>query len=250
MKIIKNYNLFTLLLITLSLVFVSCSEETLDLNDDWPQQTYSLDAIQGNWIRIGGNYPANNGMKVNVNNDLGKLTDANNSDFTNGDLKWKDIVALGSGQYSYKELGNDYNYYPSTINFGIDDTLRVSVNNAGAGNIQKWVREANYTPQSAYLEVLQGSWIRVGGNYLPNNGVVVDVDENTGTITDPALSDFNLGAIKWSNIYALNGNSFMYEELGNDSNYYPATMELGVADTLRIDVNNGGAGNVQKWIRQ
>jgi hypothetical protein len=159
-------------------------------------------------------------------------------------------VGQGSNNYTHSELGSDYNYYPATINFGVDDTLRVNVNNSGAGNIQKWVREANYTPQSVFLEVLQGEWIRVGGNNPVNNGIVIDVTDDTGTITDHNISDFENGDIKWKDIYAIDGNSFIYEELGSDDNYYTSTMELGVADTLRIDVNNSGTGNIQKWVRQ
>ncbi|MCX7548350.1 hypothetical protein OS188_10355 [Xanthomarina sp. F1114] len=249
----KNYRKFTqitLLLLSLSLVSVSCSEETLDPNNNNNQPSVSLHDIQGDWIRIGGNNPTNNGMKINVNEDIGTITDKQQSGFSDGDIKWMDIVGQGSGNYTHQELGSDYNYYPATINFGVDDTLRVDVNHSGAGNLQKWVREANFTPQSVYLEVLQGSWIRVGGNNPTNNDMVIDVEADNGIITDPALSGFDLGDLKWKDIYALNNNSFSYEELGSDNNYYPATMELGVADTLRIDVNNSGAGYIQKWVRQ
>jgi len=245
---LKFIYLFIITLFTI----VSCSEDNLLTPDQEQeeQQTYSLDDLQGDWIRIGGNNPTNNGIKINVLNDIGKITDAVQSGFMVGDIKWKDIVGQGSGNYTHNELGSDYNYYTGSINFGVDDTLRVNVNAAGAGNIQKWVREANYTPQSVYLEILQGDWIRVGGNNHVNNGIIIDVTDNTGTITDPVSSGFENGDIKWKDIYAIDGNSFIYEELGSDDNYYPAEMELGVADTLRIDVNNSGSGNIQKWVRQ
>jgi len=239
------------MIMLLSFLAVSCTEDSLDLNNNQQQQqTYPLDDLQGDWIRIGGNNPANNGLKINVLNSTGKITDAQQSGFMVGDVKWKDIEGQSSGYYTHRELGSDYNYYSASIDFGTDDTLRVNVNAGGAGNIQKWVRQANYTPQSVFLEVLQDEWIRVGGNNPVNNGIVIDVNETTGTITDPNISDFELGDIKWKDIYALDGNSFIYEELGSDDNYYPAEMELGVADTLRIDVNNSGAGNIQKWVRQ
>lgn len=249
MKTFKKYIKTMLLFTVLITVSVSCSSDSLEPDNNPPQQTYPLDDLQGNWIRIGGNNPTNNGMKINVNNDAGTITDAQQSNFMIGDIKWKDIVGQGSGNYTHQELGSDYNYYPAAISLGVDDTLRVDVNNSGAGNIQKWVRESHYTPQSVYLQVLQGSWIRVGGNNPVNNDIVIDVTDETGTISDPALSGFNIGDIKWKDIYALDGNSFIYEELGSDDNYYPATMELGVADTLRIDVNNSGTGNIQKWVR-
>ena len=243
---------FIYLLIITLFTIVSCSEDNLLTPDQEQeeQQTYSLDDLQGDWIRIGGNNPTNNGIKINVLNDIGKITDAVQSGFMVGDIKWKDIVGQSSTYYTHSELGSDYNYYSASIDFGVDDTLRVNVNAAGAGNIQKWVREANYTPQSVFLEVLQGDWIRVGGNNPVNNGIIIDITDNTGTITDPVSSGFEIGDIKWKDIYAIDGNSFIYEELGSDDNYYPAEMELGAADTLRIDVNNSGTGNIQKWVRQ
>ncbi|MFL0354730.1 hypothetical protein [Xanthomarina sp. GH4-25] len=250
MKTLQKNTHLALFMALLSILAVSCTTDSLDPNEEEQQQTYPLDDLQGDWIRIGGNNPVNNGMKINVNTDLGKITDPQQSGFMIGDIKWYNIVGQGSGNYTHEELGSDYNYYPATIKFGVDDTLRVNVNNSGAGNIQKWVRQANFTPQSVYLEVLQGEWIRVGGNNPVNNGIVIEVDEVTGTVTDAALSDFNIDDIKWKDIYALDGNSFIYEELGSDDNYYPAEMELGPADTLRIDVNNSGAGNIQKWVRQ
>ncbi|GGG44440.1 hypothetical protein [Bizionia arctica] len=250
MKTLQKISLGVFFMITLSFLITSCSIDSLDSNDDQQQQqTYPLDDLQGNWIRIGGNNPTNNGMKLNVLDNIGEITFAAQSEFNIGDIKWKDIEGQSSGNYTHRELGSDYSYYAASIDFGVDDTLRVNVNNSGAGNIQKWVRESNYTPQSVFLAGLQGEWIRVGGNNPVNNGIVIDVEETTGTITDPHLSEFDLGDRKWKDIYAIDGNSFIYEELGSDNNYYTSTMELGVADTLRIDVNNSGAGNIQKWVR-
>ena len=239
---------FIYLLVITSFAIVSCSEDNPLFQEQ--EQTYSLDDLQGDWIRTGGNNPANNGLKINILNDIGKITDAVQSGFMVGDIKWKDIVGQSSTSYNHKELGSDYNYYTGTIDFSVDDTLRVNVFAAGAGNIQKWVREANYTPQSVFLEVLQGEWIRVGGNNPNNEGMTIAVIDDEGKVLDPVASGFLVDDIKWKDIYALDGNSFIYEELGSDDNYYPAEMELGVADTLRIDVNNSGDGNIQKWVRQ
>jgi hypothetical protein len=242
---------FTCLLFIALFTIVSCSEDNLLTPDQEQeeQQTYPLDDIQGDWIRIGGNNPTNNGLKIKVLNNIGKITDAVQSGFMIGDIKWKDIEGQNSTYYTHNELGSDYNYYSASIDFGMDDTLRVNVNAAGPGNIQKWVREANYTPQSVFLEVLQGEWIRVGGNNPNNEGMIIGVLNDEGKVLDPVSSGFLIDDIKWKDIYAIDGNSFIYEELGSDDNYYPATMELGVADTLRIDVNNSGTGNIQKWVR-
>ncbi|MBU2940548.1 hypothetical protein KO494_13450 [Lacinutrix sp. C3R15] len=252
MKLCKQFNSSILLLTILTIFMVSCNIDDFEPmdNEQEQEQTFALDDLQGDWIRVGGNNPVNNGLKVNVQNDLGILTDAQQSGFVEGDIKWKNIVGLGNGAYTHDELGSDYNYYSATIQYGVDDTLRVDVNHSGLGNIQKWVREANFTPQSVFLQELEGSWIRVGGNNPVNNDVVVEVLNTNGTITDAALSGFSNGDIKWKDIYAIDANSFIYEELGSDYNYYTAEMEIGVADTLRISVNHNGTGNIQKWVRQ
>ncbi|WP_452226460.1 hypothetical protein [Lacinutrix cladophorae] len=250
MKLLQTINQNFFLFTILAIVSVSCSIDGLEENEQQQQQSTSLNDLQGNWIRVGGNNPINNGVKIHVDNNIGKITEPQQSGYAIGDEKWIDIFGLGAGEYTHEELGSDYNYYPATIKYGVDDTLRVDVNHSGAGNIQKWVRESNYTPQSVFLEVLEGSWIRVGGNNATNNDLVIAVTNTTGTITDAALSGFNIGDVKWKDIYAIDANSFIYEELGSDYNYYNSFMELGVADTLSISVGYNGSGNIQKWVRQ
>ncbi|MDQ7917541.1 hypothetical protein RBU60_08140 [Mesonia sp. MT50] len=126
-------------LLLLSL-FVSCSSD-----DDSGEQTPSeLDQIQGEWIRVGGNNPANNGMVINVNDNSGVVVTpapAQPTGFTEGEVKWKEIVLQDGTHYRYEELGSNGSYYPASLRFGVDDTLRISVDAApGDGYIQKWVR--------------------------------------------------------------------------------------------------------------
>lgn len=126
--------LMALLLLPL---FLSCSSD----DDADTQLEYNLDQIQGQWIRVGGNNPSNNGMIVNVENDKGFIVEPAESGFDVGEVKWNDIDAQDERHYRYGELGSDYSYYPSSIKFGIDDTLRISVDQQpGDGYIQKWVR--------------------------------------------------------------------------------------------------------------
>lgn len=120
-------------------LFLGCSS---DDGDSAPQQ-YSLDDIQGNWYRVGGNNPEYNGMLINVADNTGTVAIPAGSAFNIGDIKWKDISGQENKTYTYKELGSDSNYYDATMKLGIDDTLRVFVGNAGIGNEQKWVR--NFT---------------------------------------------------------------------------------------------------------
>lgn len=80
-------------------------------------------------------------MIVNVEKDKGFIVEPAESGFKVGEVKWKDIVAQDETHYRYGELGSNYSYYPSSIKFGIDDTLRISVDQQpGDGYIQKWVR--------------------------------------------------------------------------------------------------------------
>lgn len=129
---------------------------------------YNLNALQGNWFRVGGNNPNNNGMLVNVNDDAGTIILPQNSGFSEGDLKWKAIVPQNETNYTYQELGSSYNYFDASMSLGSDDTLRISVGASGAGNIQKWVRQLaenhDCMPYNA-----EGSNVAVGDEWeLPN----------------------------------------------------------------------------------
>ncbi len=100
------------------------------------------------------------------------------------------------------------------------------------------------------LDVLLGSWIRIGGNNPEADGMIVKMDGASGTVTDKAGSGFNNNDLKWKDIRSTSSEQFTYEELGSDANYYSATMELRSDDTLRISVGSSGAGNIQKWVRE
>ena len=104
-------------------------------------------------------------------------------------------------------------------------------------------------PPTYDLDDIQGKWYRVGGNNPANNGMLVNVNGNTGTVEIPVGSGFLEGDIKWKEIVATAERSYAYKELGSDYDYYEAVMDLGTDDTLRINVANSGSGNVQKWVR-
>lgn len=130
MKTIKHI-LKTLLIL---LVVYSCTSN----NDNPPENI--LNNIQGNWFRVRSNNPTNDGMLVNVDQDLGSIVNPMQSAFQVDDIKWKDIFSSDGFNFNYKELGGDYNYYDSQMELGSDDTLRITVNSSGAGNVQKWAR--------------------------------------------------------------------------------------------------------------
>lgn len=153
-------------LLFLSLIF-SCSSE----DDDAGPIQYNLDAIQGDWYRVGGNYPEYNGMLVKVVDDIGTVILPAGSAFNIGDMKWKNIIGQANSTYSHKEMGSDANYYDATMKLGVDDTLRVFVGNAGAGNEQKWVRQFSERDDCRRYQVgdfsgsYQGSWEEVNDTH-------------------------------------------------------------------------------------
>ncbi|AFL81569.1 hypothetical protein Aeqsu_2106 [Aequorivita sublithincola DSM 14238] len=136
--------LFALLV---GIAFTSCSKD----DEQSINSNLNLDQIQGSWTRVGGNQPANNGMKINVSGNSGVITykaPGNSVELQIGDVKWKDIVAQDETNYRYEELGSNGSYYPSSLTFGVDDTLRISVDAApGAGYIQKWVQNPSPVSQ-------------------------------------------------------------------------------------------------------
>lgn len=126
------------LLIAVLILFIGCTSD--DNNNS--NQINDLSSIQGDWYRVGGNNPDNNGMKVNVLNDQGTIEEPALSNFQVDDIKWADILQSANDEnvFTYQELGSNYNYFDATMELGVDDTLRISVANSGVGNIQKWVR--------------------------------------------------------------------------------------------------------------
>ncbi len=96
---------------------------------------------------------------------------------------------------------------------------------------------------------MAGDWLRTGGNNTTNNGMEINVTDDTGTVTDPAGSSLSTGDIKWRNIKVLDESTFEHEELGSDGDYYEATIKVISDDEIEISVAAAGAGNYQVWTR-
>jgi hypothetical protein len=145
------------LFVTIGLIPTSCSkeavietintiEEAIETEEETTETEATLDNLNGDWIRVASNNPIADGMIIEMKDSSGTLTDNAGSNFKVGDIKWKDIKALDTVNYSHQELGSDYNYYSAKMVLKSDDTLRITVGSSGAGNIQKWVREGEYIP--------------------------------------------------------------------------------------------------------
>lgn len=139
------------LLVVLGLTFKSCSPEsvieTIDVIEEAIEEEAKLDNLNGEWIRIESNNPSSDGMIIEMSGTSGTIIDKRGSNFSVGDLKWKNIKAIDQENFEHEELGSDYNYYQASMLLQSDDTLRISVASSGSGNVQKWVREGLYTPE-------------------------------------------------------------------------------------------------------
>ena len=100
------------------------------------------------------------------------------------------------------------------------------------------------------IDSLIGTWVRIASNNPTNDGMLIEVDGNKGTIIDKRGTDFENGEVKWNEITPYDFESYNYEELGSDRNYYNAVITFKQDDTLRINVGSSGAGNEQKWVRE
>lgn len=206
----------------------------------------TLDDLQGVWVRTDGNNEDAAGMVVEVDGDAGDVLDPADTTLDAGDVKWRDITVAERG-YTHDELGSDGRYYDASMTLYERDgevELEIRVDAGGAGNFQVWER----MPATASLDDLQGAWVRTDGNNEDAVGMIVEVDDDAGTVTDPASTSLSVDDVKWRDI-TVDGAGFTHDELGSDGSYYEATMTLLESGELEIQVAAAGAGNFQVWER-
>lgn len=77
---------------------------------------YSLDDIQGEWIRIQSNKPIYDSMVVEIDQSIGRVLNISpNNYFSLGEIKWRDISPSSDSTFSYEDLGSDGNYYSGRL---------------------------------------------------------------------------------------------------------------------------------------
>jgi len=150
-RIQKKAKIYLSMLLTGTfIIFTGCSKEavieTIDIIEEAIEEETKLDKLNGNWIRVASNNPTADGILIGMSGTSGTILDKSGSGFSVGDIKWKNIEAVDNENFNHEELGSDYKYYEASMILKADDTLRVSVVSPGAGNVQKWVREGEYTP--------------------------------------------------------------------------------------------------------
>lgn len=99
------------------------------------------------------------------------------------------------------------------------------------------------------INQIDDTWIRIESNNPGSDGMKVEVSGNSATLIEKAGSGFSVGDVKWKDITAMTENTFAYQELGSDYNYYEATITLINDNEISISVGSTGAGNSQKWVR-
>lgn len=148
----KTKSKFIYALFVVLITMVSCSEDNPLINDNQnnndddnnnndPAVTYTIDDLQGTWLRTGGNHTGNIGMVVEVIDNDGIIVDPIDSGFQVDDVKWMNIVPNDTSDFTHSELGSDYNYYSAIIDFQSDDVFWIIVDSGGAGNYQEWTRQ-------------------------------------------------------------------------------------------------------------
>jgi hypothetical protein len=103
----KKISFILLVLLILGLSFSSCRKNN---------PLYSLDDLQGEWIRIQSNKPFYDSMVVNVEESIARIENIRpNNYFGLGDIKWRQIAPNRDSVFSYEELASDGNYYSGII---------------------------------------------------------------------------------------------------------------------------------------
>lgn len=157
---------------------------------------------------------------------------------------------IGVNQLKHTIMKTKLVVYLSLIFVFLASCSKNEVDNPLFENEEEQSKDQEQEQTLVSLDSLKGKWIRIASNNPVNDGMLIEVDGNAGTIVDHRGSDFQNGEVKWKNIEPYDFENFNYEELGSDRNYYSAVIILKQDDTLRIDVGSSGAGNQQKWVRE
>lgn len=191
--------------------------------------------LGGNWLRVGGNNPANDGMRMRIEGSSGTLTHmppAAIGGFRVGQEMWKEIAQDGT----LEVVGSDGRYYDSKITWDGPHRFHLDIDRAASpGNDQTWDRAG---------PSIDGEWRLTGPASSPDAGIRVQVEGTKATIKylGPTSSRWlRTGTIIWREIRG----GGLEAQVGS-GRYAPATIELRGDDTLVLDF---GKGVTQTWTR-
>lgn len=195
----------------------------------------TLAGLAGSWLRVDGNNPANDGMRMRIEGATASLTfmpATGIGGFRVGQEMWKEIAPDGT----LNVVGSDGRYYHSKITWDGPDRFDLDIDrDASPGNDQTWERAG---PD------IYGEWHLVGPESSPDVGLKVLVDGGEGTIRflGPGSSRWlRTGTFLWRNIRG----GTLEAQVGNRL-WDTATIELRGDDTLVLDF---GKDITQTWSR-
>jgi len=213
--------------------------------------------IIGTWERVESNYAPLNGMQVTVyeNETGGEVIISPSSSYEEGDIKWRNIEKISEHEYVFEDRFTDGEYAESSIfilAYG-NELIIGNFNQSDAGSFQRWERiDFQYPEDEDYS--LYDSWLRTKSNYLPLDGMEVEVDmnETKGTITTtPDDNDFPVGAIKWKDIQKEGANRFVFNDLVSNGSYGEARLFIvGKGSEVIIGAFSTNYGSFQRWTRE
>ncbi len=95
---------------------------------------------------------------------------------------------------------------------------------------------------------LEGEWIRRESTYNPNDGMKMEIDGQVATLTyvpPTALVTWQVGKVIWQGV-STRGE---IEVLGSTGEYYSANVTASGLNQLSVEVDRGGQGDEQTWVR-
>ncbi|MCH2021728.1 MAG: hypothetical protein MK207_04535 [Saprospiraceae bacterium] len=109
-----------------------------------PEPEYSLDILQGTWLRVWSTDVRSDSMEISIDNNIGTIVYVPaSSDFVVGTKKWTNIASIAeAGDFNLLDLSADTLSYNSIINMKSDTTLEIvseGYQNAPGGK-QLWTK--------------------------------------------------------------------------------------------------------------
>lgn len=215
-----------------------------------------FEPLNGTWVRLNSNNSSNDCMKVVISGDVAVLfaNPKNVSWVDEGDNLWQEITHVKALQeYEIKVLGSDEMYYDAILELEDANTIKVTIDAAGAGNEQEWVRVgASEVLPECEISDINGSWTRISSNNASLDGMrikLLNEEANVSFLTASATS-YTVGDVLWRKINSIpGGDTFVLEVLGSDDLYYEAKLKRTSDDRMELTIDSSGNGNAQIWER-
>lgn len=238
---------FLLLLAIMALSINACDQ--INLED-------CFEPLNGTWVRLNSNNASNDCMKVVISGDVAVLfaNPKNVAWVDEGDNLWQEITHIKALQeYELNVLGSDGTYYAARLQLTDPNTIKVTIEAAGAGNEQEWVRVgASEVLPECEVSDINGNWTRLESNNPSLDGMrikLLDEEANVSFLPASAAS-YTVGDVLWSKINVIpGGDQFALEVLGSDGLYYEATLTRITDSRMELSINASGSGNTQVWER-